>query len=113
MSVRHILLGGTYSKGVSKDNKDYEVPTLYAGKALRAWENEKGSCIAFGSEAIKLRFIPSPSILEKFNTTITPALVEFVYEPDPENPQRNLVRDFKVVKTLFDEPVSATNVKKG
>jgi hypothetical protein len=112
MSVRHLLFGGTYSKGVSKDNKPYEVPTLYAGKACRAWENEKGSCIAFGSEGIKLRFDPNEIILAKFETTITPALVEFTYEPDPQDPQRNLVVDFKVIKTLFDAPVETQPAKK-
>ncbi|MDF5447029.1 hypothetical protein P3680_25975, partial [Vibrio parahaemolyticus] len=49
---------------------------------------------------------PNDALLAKFETTMCPALVEFEYEPDPEDPRRNLVCDFKVIRSLFDNPVS-------
>ncbi len=107
MAVRYVLTGGTYSKGVGKESgKQYEIGRLFAGKALKPWENEKGSQIAFGIESVEVPFIPNPTILSKFETTMCPALVEFEYEPDPEDPRRNLVCDFKVIRSLFDNPVS-------
>ncbi len=103
MAVRYILSGGTYSKGVGKESgKEYEIGHLLAGKALRGWKTEKGSQIAFGHETVEVPFISSPEILAKFETTATPALVEFQYEPDPEDPRRNVVCDFKVICTLWD-----------
>lgn len=107
MAVRYVLTGGTYSKGVGKESgKQYEIGRLFAGKALKPWENEKGSQIAFGIESVGVPFIPNPTILAKFETTMCPALVEFEYEPDPEDPRRSLVCDFKVIRSLFDNPVS-------
>lgn len=106
MAVRHILTGGTFSKGTSKKTgKPYEIGRLFSGKALKPWDNENGSQIAFGIEAVEMPFIPSPEILSKFETTMCPALVEFQYEPDPEDPRRNLVVDFTVIRSLFDHPI--------
>lgn len=112
MSVRHVLIGGTYSKGVSKTGKDYEIGRLYAGKALKPWENERGSQITFGIEGVEVPFAVSPQLLAKFETTMCPALVEFQYEPDPDDPRRNLVVDFKVIRSLFDNPTTALDKTK-
>ncbi|ELI0632997.1 hypothetical protein AAIA71_20525 [Vibrio harveyi] len=112
MAIRHILTGGTYSKGIGKKSgKEYEIGRLYAGKALKPWENENGSQIAFGIESVDMPFVSSPAILAKFETTMCPALVEFEYEPDPEDPRRNLVVDFKVVRSLFDNPTQSEKAK--
>jgi hypothetical protein len=112
MAVRHVLLGGAYAKGVGKKSgKEYEIGTLYAGKALKPWENDLGSQITFGVEGVEVKFISNPSILAKFETTMCPALVEFEYEPDPEDPRRNLVVDFKVVRSLFDNPTQSEKAK--
>ncbi|MBM5249698.1 hypothetical protein J7976_24690, partial [Vibrio parahaemolyticus] len=63
MAVRYVLTGGTYSKGVGKESgKQYEIGRLFAGKALKPWENEKGSQIAFGIESVEVPFIPNPAI---------------------------------------------------
>ncbi|ELB2855378.1 hypothetical protein QNE40_004642 [Vibrio alginolyticus] len=107
MAVRYVLTGGTYSKGVGKQSgKKYEIGRLFAGKALKPWENENGSQIAFGIESVEVPFAPNDALLAKFETTMCPALVEFEFEPDPEDPRRNLVCDFKVIRSLFDSPVS-------
>ncbi|QFG06240.1 RstB-like putative ssDNA binding protein [Vibrio phage VAI1] len=112
MAVRHILTGGTYSKGTGKESgKEYEICTLFAGKALKPWQTERGAQISFGIESVKLPFVPSPALLAKFETTMCPALVEFQYEPDPEDPRRNLVCDFKVIRSLFDNPVTQSEKK--
>ncbi|NMR77576.1 hypothetical protein HKB35_28765, partial [Vibrio alginolyticus] len=55
MAVRYVLTGGTYSKGVGKQSgKKYEIGRLFAGKALKPWENENGSQIAFGIESVEV-----------------------------------------------------------
>ncbi|MDK9777469.1 MULTISPECIES: hypothetical protein [unclassified Vibrio] len=106
MAVRYVLTGGTYSKGVGKSSgKQYEIGRLFAGKALKPWQNDNGAQIAFGIESVEVPFMPNPTLLAKFETTMCPCLVEFEYEPDPEDPRRNLVCDFKVIRSLFDNPV--------
>lgn len=112
MKPRYILTGGTYSKGVGKSSgKEYEIGRLFVGKALKPWDNEKGAQIAFGIETVDMGFIPSPALIAKFDTTMCPALVEFDSEPDPDDPRRSLVIDFKVIRSLFDNPVTQSEKK--
>ncbi|WP_192890636.1 hypothetical protein [Vibrio bathopelagicus] len=112
--MKLVLLGGTYSKGISKkDGKPYEMAEIYYGKKPRSWKTEKGECISFGFgvgevndgkiEKPQMAFVYSSELLKKCETTAFPVFADVVLEPNPEDPNKNLIVDFSVIKSLFDD----------
>ncbi|ELP50914.1 hypothetical protein VC4260B_11140 [Vibrio cholerae 4260B] len=75
---------------------------LFVGKPIRQWKNDKGQCLTFGLQHQEVKFVSSDAMTRKLEQTAFPVLVTFDNEPDPEDPSRNLVIDYQVVCSLFD-----------
>ncbi|WP_201445391.1 hypothetical protein [Vibrio cholerae] len=103
MKSRFVVFGASHSEGVrSKTGAPYLIPVLFVGKPIRQWKNDKGQCLTFGLQHQEVKFVSSDAMTRKLEQTAFPVLVTFDNEPDPEDPSRNLVIDYQVVCSLFD-----------
>lgn len=112
--MKLVLIGASHSKGISaKNSKPYEMAEIYIGKKPRSWETDKGSCVGYGFgvgeesngkiKLPKMNFIVSDGILKQLEGTAFPVLADVKTEPNPENPEQNLIVGFSVITSLFDE----------
>nr|AAN61557.1 RstB2 [Affertcholeramvirus CTXphi]AAN61559.1 RstB2 [Affertcholeramvirus CTXphi]AAN61561.1 RstB2 [Affertcholeramvirus CTXphi]AAN61563.1 RstB2 [Affertcholeramvirus CTXphi] len=92
MKSRFVVFGASHSL----------IPVLLVGKPIRQWKNDKGQCLTFGLQHQEVKFVSSDAMTRKLEQTAFPVLVTFDNEPDPEDPSRNLVIDYQVVCSLFD-----------
>lgn len=101
--MRFVIFGASSSKGQSKKTgKDYEINTMLVGRSVREWENEHGKCIGYGQQTTEIQFKQSEELIKKLESTAFPVIAELVTELNPENPQENIVADFKVCWSIWD-----------
>ncbi|EGR02025.1 hypothetical protein, partial [Vibrio cholerae] len=90
------------SEGVSKTGAPYLIPVLLLVSRFASGKTYKGQCLTFGLQHQEVKFVSSDAMTRKLEQTAFPVLVTFDNEPDPEDPSRNLVIDYQVVCSLFD-----------
>ncbi|AIL70639.1 RstB phage-related integrase [Vibrio vulnificus] len=101
--MRYVILGSLHSSGIGKETgKAYDNGTLFIGKSIRGWENERGKGVANGLEPAKIDFLKTPEMVKKVDSTVFPCLAEVALEPSPEDPNKNIVIGFDVIVSLFD-----------
>lgn len=100
-----IVAGCEHSQGLSKkDDTPYNFAQLNYLVPNQGWKSAKGVCKAYGLTQKQMPMAASPALLIEFDKIQNqfPVKCVLTLEPDPENPQRNLVTDFKIAE-LEDE----------
>ncbi|WP_419237595.1 hypothetical protein ACN08P_19815 [Photobacterium leiognathi subsp. mandapamensis] len=101
--MRFVIFGASSSKGKAKNTgKDYEINTMLVGRSVFEWQNDNGKCIGYGQQTTEIQFNPSEALIKKLEATAFPIIGELITELNPENPQENIVTDFKVCWSIWD-----------
>ncbi|EHI05516.1 CTX phage RstB family protein [Vibrio cholerae HC-61A1] len=87
---------------MSKTGAPYLIPVLFVGKPIRQWKNDKGQCLTFGLQHQEVKFVSSDAMTRKLEQYRLSVLVTFDMSQTQNDPSRNLVIDYQVVCSLFD-----------
>jgi hypothetical protein len=94
-----VVAGCEHSVGLSKkDDTPYNFAQLNYLVPNTGWKSAKGHCKAYGLTQKQMSMSANPTLLAEFDKIQFPARCVLTLEPDPENPQRNLVTDFKLAE---------------
>lgn len=97
------VTGFTHSKGISKTKqKPYNMGRLYRLADIRVWENENGRCRAAGFQTDDQTsfevFVQDDRLVNDLLLVKYPCELDLQFEPNPDDPTRNVVTGFKVAK---------------
>jgi len=97
------VTGFSHMKGVSKrNNKPYEMARLFRLTELRAWENDNGRSRVAGYQTDDQTafdvFTGQERVINDLLLVNYPCELDLTFEPHPEDPTRNIVTGFKMVK---------------
>lgn len=97
------VTGFSHMKGVSKlTNNPYEMARLFRLSPLRAWENEKGRSRVAGFQTDEKTafdvFTGQERVINDLLLVNYPCQLDLTFEPHPEDPTKNVVTGFKMVK---------------
>lgn len=96
------IIGFSFMEGVGKDSKKpYAMARLNHLTPIKSWKNENGHSSVAGFECNdRLAFnvdVTNQALIHRFLGLEYPVDLDLTFEPDPENPTRNIVTDFKEV----------------
>ncbi len=100
-TITVVVAGCEHSVGLSKkDDTPYNFAQLNILTPNQGWKSAKGQCKAYGLAQRQMPMSANPALLAEFDKIQNqfPVKCVLTLEPDPENPQRNLVTDFKIAE---------------
>lgn len=99
-SLKVTVIGVVMGNGVSTKSgspKPYQFGNVQYLVPAKPFSNENTNIQRTGKEVKEINFEFGQALFEQFTTIIYPAFLELELNADPDNPQRNIVTDFKVI----------------
>ncbi len=97
-TLKVMVTGASLGAGVSKKSgtpKPYQMANVTYLAVAESFQNEDHNIQRCGLTEKQIPMVYTNELFKQFATVTFPAELELILQPDPQNPTRNVVTDFK------------------